>query len=91
MRIRQTDNPGILPLAQELFEYTRGLRRDFHRHPELAFHENRTAGIVANELSALGLQVKTGIAATGISATDRGRSSRTHCDASIRHGRIANP
>jgi amidohydrolase len=41
-------------------------RRDFHEHPELAFQEVRTAGIVANELGALGLEVQTGIGKTGV-------------------------
>jgi amidohydrolase len=41
-------------------------RRDFHRHPELAFEEFRTAGIVAEELSKLGLEVQTGIGKTGV-------------------------
>ena len=54
--------------AQAQFEYTRSLRRDFHQHPELGFQEVRTAGIVARELSALGLEVTTGIAKTGVVA-----------------------
>jgi amidohydrolase len=54
--------------AQAMFDYTRALRRDFHRHPELGFQEVRTAGIVAAELSALGLEVSTGIAETGVVA-----------------------
>ena len=54
--------------AQELSEYTRSLRRDIHRHPELGFQEVRTAGIVAQELNTLGLPVKTGIAETGVVA-----------------------
>lgn len=54
--------------ALALYEYTRALRRDFHRHPELGYQEVRTAGIVARELSALGLEVRTGIAETGIVA-----------------------
>jgi amidohydrolase len=54
--------------AQDLFEMTRMLRRDFHRHPELGFHEVRTAGIVARELSQLGLEVTSGIAETGVVA-----------------------
>jgi len=54
--------------AQELSEYTRSLRRDIHRHPELGFQEVRTAGIVAQELNTLGLPVKTGIAKTGVVA-----------------------
>jgi amidohydrolase len=60
------DSYPFLEEAQELFEYTRGLRRDFHRHPELGFQEVRTAGIVARELRELGLEVSTGIAKTGV-------------------------
>ncbi len=41
-------------------------RRDFHRHPELAFEEQRTAGIVASTLTGLGLEVQTGIGKTGV-------------------------
>ncbi len=43
-------------------------RRDFHMHPELAFEEIRTAGIVAQELSALGLEVQAGVGKTGVVA-----------------------
>jgi amidohydrolase len=41
-------------------------RRDLHRHPELGFKEVRTAGIVANELTRLGLEVQTGVGQTGV-------------------------
>jgi amidohydrolase len=41
-------------------------RRDFHEHPELGNHEVRTSGIVAKHLLSLGLEVKTGIATTGV-------------------------
>jgi amidohydrolase len=41
-------------------------RRDLHRHPELAFEEFRTAGIVAEELNRLGLEVQTGVGKTGV-------------------------
>jgi len=58
----------FLSEAQSLFEYTQSLRRDFHMHPELGFKEVRTAGIVARELTSLGLEVHTGIAETGIVA-----------------------
>lgn len=58
--------------AQGLFPYTRELRRDFHRHPELGFQEVRTAGIVARELTALGLEVSTGVGKTGVVATLEG-------------------
>ena len=42
------------------------LRRDFHQHPELAFNESRTAQVIAERLSALGLQVRTGVGKTGV-------------------------
>jgi amidohydrolase len=41
-------------------------RRDLHRHPEVAFEEIRTAGIVAHALSELGLEVQTGVGKTGV-------------------------
>jgi amidohydrolase len=48
-------------------------RRDFHRHPELANREARTAARVAEHLRALGLDVRTGIAHTGVVALVEGR------------------
>src|SRR4051794_22628806 len=51
------------------------MRRDLHEHPELAFEEVRTAGIVAGRLRALGLEVQTGIAKTGVVGTLKGGKS----------------
>jgi amidohydrolase len=62
----------LLSEAQALFEYTQSLRRDFHMHPELGFHEVRTAGIVAKELTGLGLEVTTGVGGTGVVALIEG-------------------
>ena len=56
----------FLTQAEELFEYTQSLRRDFHIHPELGFREVRTGGIVAKELQALDMEVTTGVAKTGV-------------------------
>jgi amidohydrolase len=47
-------------------------RRDIHEHPELGEQETRTAGIVAAHLTALGLEVKTGVAGTGVVAVLKG-------------------
>ena len=47
------------------------LYRDLHAHPELSFDEHRTAGIVAEQLTALGLEVHTGIARTGVAGVLR--------------------
>ena len=41
-------------------------RRDIHRHPELAFNENRTAEMVAQNLESFGAEVFTGIGKTGV-------------------------
>ncbi len=54
------------------------LRRDLHAHPELGYHEERTAALVADRLRAAGLSVTTGIARTGvIGVLDGGRPGPT--------------
>ena len=47
-------------------------RRDFHSHPELGNREFRTSGKVTDHLRSLGLDVRTGIAHTGVVALLRG-------------------
>lgn len=47
-------------------------RRDFHQHPELGNQEKRTAEIIAKHLRALGLEVKTEVAKTGVVAVLKG-------------------
>ncbi|MEO9599504.1 M20 aminoacylase family protein [Parasphingorhabdus sp.] len=42
------------------------VRRDLHRHPETAFEEERTAGVVAQQLESFGLEVHRGLARTGV-------------------------
>lgn len=42
------------------------IRRDLHAHPELGFEEVRTAGIVAAELTRLGIKHRTGVGRTGV-------------------------
>ena len=57
------------PLKSEIDERVPDLvamRRDLHEHPELAFEEVRTSGIVAQRLRSLGLEVQTGVAKTGV-------------------------
>jgi amidohydrolase len=44
------------------------LRRDLHRHPELAFKENRTADVAARAVEALGWRVRRGVGRTGVVA-----------------------
>ncbi len=47
-------------------------RRDIHQHPELGNREFRTAKLVAEHLTALGLEVRTGVAHTGVVAVLKG-------------------
>ena len=47
-------------------------RRDIHAHPELGNREFRTAELVAEHLRALGLEVETGVAHTGVVGILRG-------------------
>jgi amidohydrolase len=58
--------------AQALQDDLIDLRRDFHAHPELAFEEVRTAGIVAQRLHDLGMEVQTGVGKTGVVAVLEG-------------------
>jgi len=41
-------------------------RRDIHQNPELSNREVRTAKLVADQLRKLGIEVKTGVAKTGV-------------------------
>ena len=47
------------------------LRRDLHQHPELAFEEHRSAGLVAECLREWGYEVSTGLGGTGVVGTLR--------------------
>jgi amidohydrolase len=53
------------------------LRRDLHQNPELAWAERRTAARVAAFLEGAGLEVRAGVAGTGVLATARGEGRRT--------------
>jgi len=47
-------------------------RRDIHQHPELGNREFRTAGLVADHLRSLGIEVRTEVAHTGVVGVLRG-------------------
>jgi hippurate hydrolase len=66
-------DPDIAARIDEFVE----IRRDLHRHPELAFKETRTSGIIARLLAEWGYEVTTGIGKTGVIATlRRGNGSK---------------
>ncbi|OYV96637.1 MAG: hypothetical protein B7Z68_05325, partial [Acidobacteria bacterium 21-70-11] len=63
----------IDPMAGTLVEW----RRDFHRHPELAFEEERTSAVIRAFLESLGIEVRT-CGRTGLRGVLRGgRPGRT--------------
>jgi amidohydrolase len=47
-------------------------RRDLHEHPELSYEEVRTARVVAQHLRSLRMEVRTGVAQTGVVGVLRG-------------------
>lgn len=65
---RISDMAGLVP-------HTQALRRDLHRHPEIAFAETRTAALVAAELAACGFVVTKGVGGTGVVGTLRAGAS----------------
>jgi hippurate hydrolase len=74
--------PEIAALEPEL----ESLYRDLHEHPELAFHEERTAAALADRLRVLGFEVTTQVGGTGLVAILRNGSGpvvmlRTELDA----------
>jgi len=59
-------NDRVDQMADQLERKVIEWRRDFHENPELSNREFRTAEKVANHLRSLGLEVKTGVAHTGV-------------------------
>ena len=70
-----------MPVLNRIAEFHPELtawRQDFHAHPETAFEEVRTAGIVADKLREFGCdEVITGIARTGVVGVIRGQGNST--------------
>ncbi|PYE35941.1 amidohydrolase [Rhizobium sp. PP-F2F-G38] len=48
------------------------IRRDLHMHPEVGFNVERTAAVVARELSGLGIEHVTGVGRTGVVGSIKG-------------------
>jgi hippurate hydrolase len=61
-----TQQTPLLARINELAVDMRAVRHDLHRHPELAYGENRTASVVAKLLREWGIEVHEGIGKTGV-------------------------
>ncbi|WNH48413.1 M20 family metallopeptidase [Stenotrophomonas aracearum] len=66
------ERPEVTAAAARLQAQVVEWRRDFHQHPELSNREERTAARVAEQLRAMGLKPKTGIAHHGVVAIIKG-------------------
>ena len=69
--LRAALDSGATEIEQQVIEW----RRDLHAHPELSNREFRTAALVAEHLEALGLEVRTNVAHTGVVAMLRGKKA----------------
>lgn len=72
----------IRSLIQQAMPELRAIRHDLHAHPELAYEERRTSGVVQRELTKLGIKHVAGLAGgTGVvahlPATESGGAGRT--------------
>ncbi len=64
-----------MKLIEEIVRFAGDLtaiRRDLHANPEIGFEEVRTAAVVADKLTAWGVEVHTGIGGTGVVGIIRG-------------------
>lgn len=73
-RTASTQPSPLLARINELAVDMREVRRDLHRHPELAYVENRTASVVAKLLREWGIEVHEGIGKTGVVGVIEGGS-----------------
>lgn len=65
-------SPALESSIQSVLPRMVAWRRDFHQNPELSYEEVRTARIVAAHLRSLRLEVRTGVAQTGVVGILRG-------------------
>lgn len=74
----QPESPAFAGLTEADRTFVVEMRRAIHQYPELAFEEHQTAARVAAVLHEAGLEVRTGIAQTGVLGVLRGaRPGRT--------------
>jgi len=64
----------IAKAAQDILPKVIEWRRHIHQHPELGNREVKTAEYIANHLKKLGIEVKTGVAKTGVVGVLKGKN-----------------
>jgi len=66
-----TIHPLISKIKKEIVEN----RRYFHKYPELSFEEYNTSKVIKQKLIDIGIEVKSGIAKTGLVGTIKGKEA----------------
>lgn len=64
----------LAPIVAEA-EIYKAIRRDIHAHPELSYSEHRTAKIVVDQLTAMGIEVHQSVGVTGVVGVIKGLKS----------------
>ena len=66
---RPTAIPGFVNAVRETLPRAIEIRRDLHRHPEIAYEEFRTCELIQRELASMGVEFQGGLAGgTGVIA-----------------------
>lgn len=74
--IMSTKQSSLFPSSRSInvaAAWAKTIRHQIHQFPEPGFHETRTAALVAKHLKAMGYQVKTGVAKTGVVGLLKGK------------------
>src|SRR5918999_608908 len=71
--IAQTTSGDLASRVERVTSQAVEYRHQIHQHPELGNRETKTAALVTNHLKRLGLEVRTGIAHTGVVGLLRGK------------------
>jgi amidohydrolase len=66
MAVKSSTSESILANLDGLLAELETIYKDIHSHPELSMQEERTAGVAADHLRAVGFEVTTGVGKTGV-------------------------
>lgn len=77
---------SALSLSPSEIEQLIADRRDLHAHPEMAYNERRTAGIVAERLAAHGYEVSRAVGRTGVVGLLEGTKPASEADSAAAGG-----
>ncbi len=66
MAVKSSPSEPVLANLDGLLAELETIYKDIHSHPELSMQEERTAGVAADHLRAVGYEVTTGVGKTGV-------------------------